>query len=857
MKLVKLLVAFVIFAQASFAFAQSADDDTSARTLSVLEEIIVTAQKIEQNQQDVPLAITAFSGEQMRALGVKQSFDIATFTPGVHISGNLAGQNTQFSIRGVTQNDFNDIIEAPNAVYLDEGYLAIAQAQTFTLLDIERVEVLKGPQGTLFGRNATGGLVQYFSRRPDFEQATGFLDVEAGLFDTEKTAYNTTLEAALGGPLSDKFAVRAAVRYTNQDSYLKNNYAEYIANNNIAKSPLGLGSPGDGSGADLAGSENILGRLSLAYEPQDNIRADLSFNIAKMKVPTGPYQSKSTIGVLRPVSDGDGNTSIELVNVINTPAAETRLTILQNADGMDTMNDGGADFIDGDELFRNGFANKMMDPSDANNMIPTPQASRPNAGGDFFGYQDPDGADFTTAGDFAFHNQGDTSTSSVTARVAWDIDESTDFVSVTDFKSYDKLLFIDVDSAPVNQLANYAGVDAKSFTQELRLNGLHGNLQWVTGVFYLDIDTHSDNGLKAPENSIVALLPMSGPTDIGVQANLRTKSLSWFGQIDYAFSEKLSGTIGLRLIDESKDFDIEIGFYGSRSNSLVNQGEALPNIPAEGAPFRNQDSTSDLLWTGKLQLDYRVNDNALIYAGLNRGVKAGSFNAPLLGAYLGSGRDEALPYKAEVLHSVEAGFKLSLGERSRLNGSVFYYDYKDYQTFLFVGVGGVVINADAQTAGVELEFQTTPVEGLDIIANLSYFDATVKDVLFSQGSLQPARDVKPTYAPELQATLLIRYAFPLGGGYMSVQSDASYSDEYFYNLRNFEADKFDAYTLLNAQVSWTDNARAWEFTFGIRNITDERVGIQGFDLATLCGCNEVAYRDPTTYFFNFRRNFTF
>ena len=93
---------------------------------AVLEEVIVTAQKREQSIQDVGIAITAFTGDQLHALGVEQSFDAASFSPGVHISGNLAGQNTQFSIRGVTQNDFNDIVEAPNAVYLDDGYLAIA-----------------------------------------------------------------------------------------------------------------------------------------------------------------------------------------------------------------------------------------------------------------------------------------------------------------------------------------------------------------------------------------------------------------------------------------------------------------------------------------------------------------------------------------------------------------------------------------------------------------------------------------------------------------------------------------------------------------------------------------------------------
>ena len=106
---------------------------------SMLEEVVVTAQKREQGLQDVGIAVSAFTGDQLRAFNATTSFDIAAYTPGVHISGNLAGQNTQYTIRGVTQNDFNDIIESPNAVYLDEGYVAIAQAQTFALLDIDRV----------------------------------------------------------------------------------------------------------------------------------------------------------------------------------------------------------------------------------------------------------------------------------------------------------------------------------------------------------------------------------------------------------------------------------------------------------------------------------------------------------------------------------------------------------------------------------------------------------------------------------------------------------------------------------------------------------------------------------------------
>lgn len=784
---------------------------------NLLEEILVTAQKREQNLQDVPIAITAFTGAQMEALGVQQSFDIATFTPGVHISGNLAGQNTQFSIRGVTQNDFNDIIEAPNAVYLDEGYIAVAQGQTFATFDIARVEILKGPQGTLFGRNATGGLVHYLSNRPDFEKVGGYIDVTAGQFDVDNDANRYTAEGAITGPLGDKFAGRLAFRYNNQDAYLENLYPEGAGFNPP---------PGDDFGSDLGDEDTTAFRGTLAFQPNEAIEVLFSGAYAKTDVATGPYQSKPTIGV---VDNG------ELINVIDMPADETRLTIDVNG------GDGGADAIDGDGLLPGGGIGL-----DSGRVAP---------GGDFFGYKDPDGDDFTFSGDFAFDNQGDTETKGANLRVFWDMDNGMRFTSVTDYKDFDKLLFIDVDSAPVNQLANYAGVDAQSFTQELRLNGETDRMRWVGGFYYLGIDNDSDNGLKGPVNSILAT-GAGIPLDVGVKASLDTDSYSLFGQVDYDLTDTLVLTAGLRLIREEKDFDVGIGFFVSESNFTVNQGTFLDNPVGAGSPYFFADDTSDNLWAGKIQLDYRPNDDLLLYAGINRGVKAGSFNAPLLGAYLGSGGDAALPYDEEVLISYEGGFKSTLGGgNTRLNGSVFYYDYSDYQAFLFVGVGGVVINADAETYGAELELQTSPMEGLDLLFNVAAFDSEVQDVPLRSGSPLPPQDVEPTYAPELQATAMARYSWEALGGTLAVQGDVSYSDEFYYNLRNFDADQFDSYTMWNALVSWQSSDERWTLTLAGRNLSDERAGIQGFDLATLCGCNEVSYRAPRFYSVGLRADF--
>ena len=158
------------------------------------------------------------------------------------------------------------------------------------------------------------------------------------------------------------------------------------------------------------------------------------------------------------------------------------------------------------------------------------------------------------------------------------------------------------------------------------------------------------------------------------------------------------------------------------------------NIPnAAGAGILSVINPAEFLdW--KVQLDYTERRFA-IYAGINRGVKAGSFNAALLGAYLGGGGNAGVPYDEEVLTSFEAGFKATLaGGAARLNGSAYYYDYADYQAFLFVGVGGNSVNLDAETYGAELELQASPTDRLDLILSASYVDAQIDDLPLRNGS---------------------------------------------------------------------------------------------------------------------------
>lgn len=810
----------------------------TASAQSMLEEVVVTAQKREQGLQDVGIAVSAFTGDQLRAFNATNSFDIAAFTPGVHISGNLAGQNTQYTIRGVTQNDFNDIIESPNAVYLDEGYIAIAQAQTFAVLDIDRVEILKGPQGTLFGRNATGGVVSFFSAKPTFDEFDGFIQADYGQFDVPNNANRYAVEGAFGGPISDTVAFRVAGRYSKQDPYLKNLYPEGQPQFDVFGVPaFAIDDPGQGAGADLGDDDTKIGRFTLAFQPSEDLEITLSANYAKSELSTGPYQSIPTIALVENV---DGRS--EVYNVIDMPANETRLSILTE-NGVDTGMDGGGDAL-------------VDSPFSPGNCAAIGLCARQGTGTDFFGYRDPDGDDFTFSSDFAFDNQGETENTGFNARVDYVISDTLSLVSVTDYKTYEKKLFIDVDAAPVNQLANYGAVDASSTTQELRLVGSTEKSNWVAGLYYLNIDNDSSNALKAPPNSIFGSIAL--PADVVTIATLETDSYSLFGQYEYELSDTLTVIGGARVVIEEKDFNGAWGIAPSAGNDQVTFDSSLllPNASGAGDPFFYTDDYSETFWTGKLQLDYTPNDDLLLYAGINRGVKAGGFNAALLGAYLGSGGNAGVPYDEEVLTSYEAGFKATImGGAARLNGSAYYYDYADYQAFLFVGVGGVSINQDAETVGAELELQASPTDNLDLILSASWVDASLDDLPLRSGSPLPTVDVSPTYTPEFQAFGMARYSFPLMGGTGAAQIDVSYSDEFYYNLRNFDADKFDSYVMANGLLSWTSSTEDLTVSLMLNNITDERAGIQGFDLATLCGCNEVSYRAPRNYGIQVRQEF--
>jgi iron complex outermembrane receptor protein len=179
-----------------------------------LVEIVVTAQKREQNLQEVGTSLTAFDANSLEQLGLKDVTSIALQVPGLQFN-QFGSTVTIYNLRGVSQNDFSDHQEAPVAVYADDAYIASTGALAGSLFDVQRVEVLRGPQGTLFGRNATGGLIHYLSNQPT-DTLDGYIDVSGGNFEHIDT------EGAIGGPLTDTLSARASFATNHHEGYIVN-----------------------------------------------------------------------------------------------------------------------------------------------------------------------------------------------------------------------------------------------------------------------------------------------------------------------------------------------------------------------------------------------------------------------------------------------------------------------------------------------------------------------------------------------------------------------------------------------------------------------------------------------------------
>lgn len=724
------------------------------RRPGVLEEIIVTAQKREQSLQDVGVAVTAFTGDQIRQLGFTNTTDVVSMTPGLNYTvPNAESSQINFFLRGVGLNDFADANENPVAVYVDEVYRPAMGGLSFQLFDMERVEVLRGPQGTLFGRNTTGGVVHYLSVAPG-DELDGYFNVTAGDFSQIK------LEGAIGGPFSDTVAGRLSVASNQHDGWTENR-----------------------AGPDYNETDAQAVRGQLLFTPSNSVELLIGAWWSDNDANVGAWQHQAT----RFNANGES---------VPLGANEQDMSVDCNADG-------------------------VLDAGDA----------RPGPGTDCFGYRDTDGDPW--AGDYDRDGRVEVETSGVSATLDWDLADGLTLTSITAAQSVDRLQSEDTEAGPFPLILPTFAASTDTFTQELRLAGGSETVRWLAGLYYFDneVDGHYD-------------LDLTNLGFIFFDANYKqeTDSLALFGQVEFDLNDEWTLLAGVRFENEEKTLDYLNTDESGLFEFLFGSDVAFDFGPDTVGDLAKHDNDSV---SGKIELDWRPGEDLLLYGSISQGIKSAGFNVGFLDQtfLFASNTVDTIPFGEETLRSYEVGFKSTIFDgRARFNGSAFYYDYEDFQTFRFELLNQVIFNADAEVSGAELELQASPAEGWDIALGLSLLDATAEGIPSAVDGTPRERNM--VAAPELSANALVRYEWPALGGYLAVQGWANYQDEIYYDIQNVPVSREDGYTVSNLRFGYTSGDGVWELAAFAHNITDEEYLSYTFDFTGTFGFNQQAYGPP-------------
>lgn len=652
--------ATVAQAQEAVPPPQSADEQTAAEK-SAGGDIVVTANKREQNLNDVGLSVTAIGGEALAERRITSVQDIAAAIPGLKFAESGAGTPI-YTLRGIGFNEESLGVYPSVSVYTDEVPLPFPVLTLRAAFDLERVEALKGPQGTLFGQNATGGAINYIAAKPTDELRYG-VEASYGRFN------DISGNAFISAPLGDNAGVRLAFAAQDSDGWQRS-----------------LTRPGDRNGAQ----KYVAGRLTLSVDPSEALR---------LRATVTAWQDKS-----------------------EPQAAQLIAIRAQN-----------------------------------------PAAVQPAVFAAPFGTRNPRTADWTTtapyvvfrnpaAGDFAVvpRTTGDLSPRSNrkfiqgALRADLDVGDFATLTSITSYLDFSQHLFSDKDGT-AQAVANIGDglADIRSFNQELRLaNQGSGPFRWVLGANYEDSRTFEDQGLTFANGSSSAPGTLFiNTTGSEVLQNIR--NYAFFANGEYDLTDMFTVKLGGRYTNSrnrsdlcskgngdglvSTLFNIIGGFSGNPFTPIgVDDCYVLNARGVPGDRFLQTLSEDNFSW--RAGVDFKPSDDALLFANVSRGYKAGSFPT------LASADFKAyFPVTQESVMSYEAGFKASLADRMvQLNGAAFYYDYTDKQIRGKVvdpifDVLDVLINVPkSRIFGAEAELTVRPADGLSLGGSVTYLDSKVK-----------------------------------------------------------------------------------------------------------------------------------
>ena len=678
-----------------------------------IEEIVVTAQKRAENQQDVPIAMQSIAGDNLEKLGVSDAGDITDLF--ANLNTNAANEmNTGFTIRGVGTNNFHGNVARAVGVYQDEVSRGTPFSGVIGVYDMERVEVLRGPQNTLFGRNTTGGAINYISRKPSFDPGVeGYVTLKAG------NEGAVDVEGAVGGGLADNFGVRASFKSSQRDGLFKN-----LAPGRI--------------GEEMGERDRQSYRIQALWAPTDNTEVLLSYTAAENN---GSNIGNKAFGLRDPNSPLSAVCS-ELPGLTGTSAytkSNNCVTSFGNnpstADDWNTVyntSSARADveidtaFLKIDHEFDNGIIFSSITATDETTVLNADD----NSGGPdlmFTPHQDAEFDQFSQE----FRLQGETD------KLRW----------------IAGIYYFEEDM----RLATIVRRDANGAVSPPPAPGAGQ----VSAYNFLD---QTDEDL-----SVYAQIEYDVSDDVTITAGVRRtenekEGVSLFGVLHTPY-QRWAPPDALIPVDT-----VMTQAYIEQLRA-AGQVEAVPqfNVDAAGDGVVEQ----DLSETGfKLGIDRKF-ERSMLYASYSRGFKAGGFDTRALAALNG---DATRPVEPETLDAWELGYKWdSESGNLRVNAAVFFNVWEEMQVFATVGGIPALANIpESELMGAEVDLTWAPDDYWLINLGVGVLDSEITEAGTLSG-ISEGHETRNT--PPFSITGSISRDIPLGDGNLNLFLKFRYQDE--------------------------------------------------------------------------------
>jgi len=743
-----LTVAIACALLAPAAWAQDttgpAPSTQSSSEATSLDAIVVTARRRSEWLQDVPVAVSAFSEQRLSDLQADDISGIQYSVPNLYLDKG-DGANAVIYLRGVGQNDSLAFADPGVGVYVDDVFIARSQAAFLEMFDVNRVEVLRGPQGTLYGRNTIGGAVKFVSAPPP-STPSGYLEVGAGNYSQR------ILKARLGGPLIDDGTLngKVAFAYSARDGY---------ADNTV-------------DGQDDGDQDSLSGRAALDWKPSDRLQVLFSVDGKRDRPDTSrsPVRETAIVGATPAGA------------LVTFPAATDPYVVDVNANGLSDLTAYGA---------------------------------------------------------------------SITARYL--ASDAVAIEAITAYRDLDFDLNLDVDGSPLPILDILLLQDQNQFSQEVRASyDVGGPLSGTAGLYYFrDEDTTFsgvDNGAATFFGFPVTVFGF--PSSSLAETKQVTRSYAAFADASYDISEKFAVSVGLRYTFEEKTSRrLFENFFDPAVSVIKDTPPFLAGVGTAGLPIAGEADFE--AFTPRVSVSYKPNDDVLFYSSASRGFKSGGFDGRATTDFSFN------PFLPEFVWSYEAGAKTSwMDGKLTLNAAYFYSDYTDVQVTSFGAdpVTGVFVslftNAAAATIqGLEFELAARPTPELSINASLGLLDAQYDEFnTLVGGVVTDVSDRNLVNAPEVNGSLAVTWERPISDGLnLVLHSDANYRSSLATEITDSPVLRQDAYTLLNAFTALRSTSGRWEVRAGVQNLTDEKIRVQGFNLAEFPGVQLGFYTAPRTY----------